>query len=154
MIDRPHITRAEVQQAAVIHITVPRDQIKQVMDAGFVELFAAVAEQGLTPVGPPFAHHLKMDPTMFDFELGVPVAGPVTAVGRVAPGGLPTATVARTVFHGNYDGLGAAWGEFGNWIAAEGHTPAPDLWEVYTTGPETSPDPADWRTELNRPLIV
>lgn len=50
-----------------------------------------------------------------------------------------------------YEGLGAAWGEFGAWIAAQGHTPAPDLWESYVTGPESSPDPATWRTELTQP---
>lgn len=38
-------------------------------------------------------------------------------------------------------------------IAADGHTPAPDFWESYVTGPESNPDPATWRTELNRPLL-
>jgi effector-binding domain-containing protein len=61
--------------------------------------------------------------------------------------------VARTVYHGPYEGLGDAWGEFMEWIEANGHTPAPDLWECYTAGPESNPDPAAWRTELNRPLI-
>jgi effector-binding domain-containing protein len=70
----------------------------------------------------------------------------------VEPGERPAARVARTVYHGPYVGLGPAWGEFGAWIAAEGHTPAPDLWECYLTGPESGPDPSGWRTELNRPL--
>jgi len=39
------------------------------------------------------------------------------------------------------------------WITAEGHSPAPDLWECYVAGPESNPDPANWRTELNRPLV-
>lgn len=39
-----------------------------------------------------------------------------------------------------------------DWIAASGHTPAEDLWERYAAGPESSPDPATWRTELIRPL--
>ena len=56
---------------------------------------------------------------------------------RVGP-----AAVARTV-----------WGEFMTWIDAEGLTPAPGLWEQYVVGPESSPNPADLRTELNRPLI-
>jgi len=60
--------------------------------------------------------------------------------------------VARTVFHGGYEDLGAAWGEFGKWISANGFTPAADLWEVYLAGPESGSDPATWRTELNRPL--
>lgn len=45
--------------------------------------------------------------------------------GRVKPGELPAASkVARTVYHGSYEGLGAAWSE-----------------------------PASWRTELNQPLV-
>jgi effector-binding domain-containing protein len=113
---------------------------------------AAVAAQGIAPVGPWFTHHLRMDPDTFDFEIGVPVATPVAAAGRVKPGRLPAATVARTVYRGRYEGLPAAWGEFMAWVAAQGHTPAADLWEIYVAGPESSPDPADWRTELNRPI--
>jgi effector-binding domain-containing protein len=82
----------------------------------------------------------------------VPVDGPVKAAGRVTPGRLPATTVARTVYRGPYEGLGSAWGQFMAWIAAQGHTPAQDLWEVYAAGPESGPDPAAWRTELNRPL--
>jgi hypothetical protein len=36
----------------------------------------------------------------------------VTPVGRVKAGQLPATTIARTIYHGDYDGLGAAWGEF------------------------------------------
>jgi effector-binding domain-containing protein len=61
--------------------------------------------------------------------------------------------VARVVYRGPYEGLGAAWGEFDAWIAANGHKPGTDLWECYVAGPESSPDPAAWRTELNRPLV-
>lgn len=60
--------------------------------------------------------------------------------------------VAQSVNHGGYEGLAAAWGEFESWIAANGHASAPDRWERYVTGPESSPDPATWRTERNRPI--
>jgi effector-binding domain-containing protein len=82
----------------------------------------------------------------------VPVTAPVAAAGRVKPGQLPATKVARTIYHGPYEGLGAAWGELIAWIAAKGHTPGPDLWECYVAGPESNPDPATFRTELNRPL--
>jgi len=152
MLDTPQITRTATQPAAIIRLTIPREEIRNVMGPGIGELMAAVAAQGVAPAGPVFSHHLRMDPDIFDFEVGVPVSTPVVAAGRVQPGQLPAATVARTVYHGDYEGLGAAWGEFEAWIAAEGHTPAPDLWECYVAGPESSPDPATWRTELNRPL--
>jgi effector-binding domain-containing protein len=152
MIDTPHITQTAAQQTAIIHLTIPREEIRNVMGPGLGELMAAIAAQGIAPAGPWFTHHLRMDPDTFDFEIGVPVTAPVTAAGRMKAGQLPATKVARTIFHGNYEGLGAAWGEFDAWIAAQGHTPGADLWECYVAGPESNPDPATWRTELNRPL--
>jgi effector-binding domain-containing protein len=64
---------------------------------------------------------------------------------------LRAATVARSVYHGDYEGLADAWGELMTWIEARALTPADDLWECYTVGPETCDDPSDRRTELNRP---
>ena len=151
-LDAPKITRTPAQTTAVIRLTIPRTEIQQVMGPGYRELMAALAAQGISPAGPCFSHHFRMDPGIFDFEIGVPVAAPVSAAGRVQPGELPAATVARTVYRGPYEGLPAAWGEFMGWIAAEALTPAADLWEIYVAGPESSPDPANWRTELNRPI--
>jgi hypothetical protein len=42
--------------------------------------------------------------------------------------------------------------EFAGWIKGEGHTPGPNFWERYVAGPESGPNPANWRTELNQPL--
>jgi hypothetical protein len=39
------------------------------------------------------------------------------------------------------------------WIEAQGHSPEADLWEWYVVGPHLSPNPADWRTELSRPVL-
>ena len=152
MLDKPRILRTIAQQAAIIRLTIPRDQIRQVMGPAIQELMAALAAQGVAPAGPRFAHHLNMDLDIFDFEIGVTVTAPVAQAGRVTAGLLAGAMVARAVFHGGYEGLGAAWGEFNAWITAEGHTPGPDFWECYITGPESNSDSRAWRTELNRPL--
>ncbi|MDB5297820.1 MAG: transcriptional regulator, effector-binding domain/component [Phycisphaerales bacterium] len=152
MIDAPQIVQAPARPAAVIHLTIPRSEIQAVMGPAFGEVRAALAAQSVVPAGPWFSHHLRRPSDTFDFEVGVPVAAPVAAVGRVRPGQLPAATVARTVYRGDYGGLGAAWGELLAWAAANGHAAAIDLWESYAAGPESSPDPAAWRTELNLPL--
>ncbi len=152
MLDTPHIARTRTQLTAIIRLTIPRAEIRNVMGPGHRELLAALAAQGIAPAGPWLTHHLRMDPEIFDFEIAVPVTTPISAAGRVQPGQLPAATVARTVYHGPYEGLASAWGEFNAWIAAAGHTPAPDLWECYVAGPESNPDPTTWRTELTRPL--
>ncbi|MDB5349922.1 MAG: transcriptional regulator, effector-binding domain/component [Planctomycetota bacterium] len=153
MIDKPQITQTAAKLTANIRMTVPRGEIQKVMGPGLGELMAAVAAQRIDVAGPWFTHHLRMDPEIFDFEIGVPVSAPVAAAGRVTPSQWPAMTVARTVYQGPYEGLGAAWGEFEAWIKANGHTPAADLWECYVAGPESSPDPADWRTEFTRPLV-
>jgi effector-binding domain-containing protein len=152
MLDTPQIAQTDAQPTAVIRLTIPRDEIQNVMGPGYSELMETIAAQGIAPSGPWYTHHLRMDPATFDFELGVPVSAPVSAAGRVKAGELPAARVARTIYHGGYEGLGDAWAEFGAWITAQGHTPAANLWERYVAGPEASPDPASWRTELNRPL--
>lgn len=153
MIDTPRITQTSGLLTAFIHLTIPRKEIRHVMGPGLDEVKAAITAQGIATAGPWFTHHLKMDPAIFDFEICVPVTGPIDPVGRVMPGQWPVTTVARTVFHGDYEGLGAAWGEFDAWVAKKGYMPRPDLWECYVAGPESSPDPSNWRTELNRPLV-
>jgi effector-binding domain-containing protein len=152
MLDTPQITQTAAQLTAVIRLTIPREEIRNVMGLGIGELMTAVAVQGIATAGPWFTHHLRMDPDTFDFEIGVPVTAPVAAAGRMKPGRWPATMVARTVYHGAYEGLGAAWRGLDAWIAANGHTACPDLWECYVAGPESSPDPAAWRTELNRPV--
>jgi effector-binding domain-containing protein len=59
----------------------------------------------------------------------------------------------RAIYQGPYEKLYAAWSEVEAWMKAEGLQGAPDLWESYVSGPESSPDPSTWRTELNRPLV-
>ena len=153
MIDTPRIIQTTSRLAAILRLTIPRSEIQSVMGPGFGEVMAAVKAQGSAPSGPWFTHHLKMDPAIFDFEICVPISAPIAAVGRVACGEMPAVRVARTIHHGPYDGLGAAWSAFDKWIVANGHVAGPDLYECYLAGPESSSNPADWRTELSRPLI-
>jgi effector-binding domain-containing protein len=153
VLEEPRIVETVAQPAAVIRYKIPRERIREAMDEAFRELPEALRAQGVDPAGPPFSHHFKMDPGTFDFETGFPVSQPIEPSGRMENGELPARTVARTVYHGDFSGLGDAWGEFDEWVATQGHAPAEELWEVYLVGPETSPKPEDWRTELDRPLV-
>lgn len=152
-IDPPEITETTEQRAAVIHVEIPRGQMQEAFSSAVHELMGVLEDRGIDPLGPVFAHHLEIDPEVFDFEVGVPVAEEVDEEGRVKPGRLPAATVARTVYRGAYHGLPDAWKEFSAWIEENGHTPGPDAWERYVVHPDSSPDPSAWRTELNRPLV-
>ena len=147
------IVQSEAQPAAVIHITVARDKIQEVMGPAIMETMNAASAQGVGPIGPVFAHHFGMTPGIFNFEVGVPVSAPVISVGRVKQSELPAAKVARTVYTGSYEGLGDAWGDFIDMIEAQGLTRAPNLWERYLTDPSTTPNPDDYQTELNHPIL-
>jgi hypothetical protein len=57
--------------------------------------------------------------------------------------------VARTIYTGPFGRLPAAWAEFNEWIALQGHTPGDDVFERLLSDP-----PARSRLELNRPLIL
>lgn len=149
----PHITHVDARQTAVIHLAIPRSEMRSAMGPAIAELMAAVKLQGAGPAGPWFSHHLSMHADTVDVDIGVPVSAPVAAAGRVRPGSLPAVRVARVVWTGDYNGLPDGWAGFLDWVAAHRFPTAPGLWEVYLKGPESDPDPASWRTELNKPLI-
>ena len=158
MIDAPQITGSQPLIAAVVHLQCPRHEIKNLAGPAIREIHAVLNSQGQTPQGPMFMHHLTMSSAEFDVEVGFPVAAPIAAQGRVRPGRLPAARVARTIYHGPYEGLHGAWDAFGKRLERDGLvdrkllTPIRTLWERYLVGPETTPDTSQWRTELNLPL--
>lgn len=153
MIDAPQITESHEQLAAVIHLQIARDDIQDAMAHAMRELISTIAAQGIAMAGPVFSHHFQILPTGWDLEVGVPVKTPVAAIGRVRPGKLPATRIARTNYHGPYEGLGAAWGQFRMQLSSQGHVAAKDLWEVYVVGPESNLGPEGWCTELNQPLL-
>jgi effector-binding domain-containing protein len=149
MTTTPQIVTTVDQPYAALHVTVARDQIQKVMGPSIQQVYAAVAAQGLSPTGAWFTHHLRRPAATFDFEVCVPVGTRFESTGEIEGKTWPAMTVAQTELRGNYDKLGAAWGEFVAWTEQQGLSMAPDLWEVYRIGPESSNNPDDWRTELN-----
>ncbi len=152
MISTPEITALPAVQTAFIPLRIPREKMPEVMGPAVGELLAALQAQGLQPAGPLFCHHHRLEAGVFDFALSFPVSGQLQAQGRVQAGLLPATTAARTVYSGAYEGLPQAWAEFMRWLEAGGHKLGEDFLEVYLQGPAQSSNPADWRTELRRPL--
>jgi effector-binding domain-containing protein len=153
MIEPIRMIRTIPQLTALIPIKIPSQEVRKIMGPGLAELKAAVAAQGIAIVGPWFTHHLRNPGEIFDFEIGLPVAAPVAPVGRVRAGQWPAMDVAQTIYHGGYESLGSAWGQFMEAVKAAGCAAADGLYESYVVGPEASADPASWRTQLNKPLI-
>ena len=153
MIEPLRVLQTTPQLVAFIPIQVPSEDIRKVMGPGLAELRAAVAAQNVAIVGPWFTHHVRNPSDVFDFEICLPIATPVAPENRMKPGQWPAMKVAQTTYHGGYESLGAAWGEFMGMIKAAGHKTADGLYESYAVGPEASADPGAWRTVLSKPLI-
>jgi len=103
-LDTPQIIDLDLQLAAIIRLTIPRSEIQSVKGPAIGEILATIAARGLAPAGPIFSHPLGMAPAIFDFEVGVPVASPVTPTGRVQSETLWAAKVAETVCRGSTKG--------------------------------------------------
>ena len=153
MIEPLRVIKTAPQLTAFIPIRVPREEIGKVMGSGLAELKAAVAAQNIAVVGPWFTHHVRNPGEVFDFEICLPVAAAVAPANRVKAGQWPAMNIAQTTYHGGYEGLGAAWGEFIGVIRAAGHKTADGLYESYAVGPELSSDPLAWRTVLSKELL-
>ena len=69
MLATPEIIQTNAQAAAVIRLTIPRSEMMKVFGPAVGDLMTTLAAQGVEPVGAVFAHHLKMNPDTFDFEL-------------------------------------------------------------------------------------
>ena len=152
MIDTPQISTTTEHPTAVIRFNIPRSDIQSVMGPAIKEVMSVVRTQRIGLAGPVFAYHHRMDPALFDFEVGVPVTTAVRGEGRVVPSRLPALRAARTIYRGPHEGLGAAWTEFNAWLEAEKLQTRGELWECYARGPESGSDSATWVTELVRPL--
>src|SRR5437870_3440846 len=115
MIDTPEVTELPVRHTAVIRTKIPRSEVQNFMGAAFSELRKTVESQGRRRQGAWFARHFRIDPEFFDMEVGTIVDSPVVKEGRVEPGDLPGKKVARTVYHGSYEGLPEAWSQLETW---------------------------------------
>ena len=152
MIDTPVKVSTEKQATAAIRLKMPRADIQKVMEPAIHELMGALVAQGIAPAGPLSSYHFRIDTAYFDFEICIPVSKPVIPAGRVINSALPAVTVMRTNYHGPYENLGEAWGQFHAAIGTDKGCESGGLWECYVKGPESSPDPAQWITELNQPV--
>ena len=122
------------------------------------ETFGWLAQRGIAPDGPPFMRFdvINMEALM-EIESGVPVAQAVQGDERVRAGELPAGRYASLVYTGVANGI-AANGVLIEWAAAQGlawdrfDAPGGDgfvsRYETFLTGPDESPDPADWDSEV------
>jgi effector-binding domain-containing protein len=159
MSHEPQIQARAAQHYAAIPATVAMDGISAAVDDAFPELFGWLAGQGIAPAGPPLIRYLVIDMAgELQIELGVPVAAPVTASGRIQPGVLPEGRYAVLRHTGPYDGLVESNTALQRWAAEHGiefdasAAGEASTWrgraEHYLTDPSQEPDPAKWETDV------
>ena len=134
------------------------EHIGEDIGAGLAELYSEVEVAGLHPAGSPEVTYL--DPPEpgrpMNVDLGVPV---LPGAGRATPGGAARVVgrhsrpVARTIHHGDYTGLRAAYEALEEWIFGHGYRSAGPPTETYLAGPDSEPDPAGYRTEVSIPVV-
>jgi effector-binding domain-containing protein len=159
MSPQPQIEVRAAQHYAAIPATVPMDGIGAAVDEAYPELFGWLASQGIPPAGPPFIRYLVIDMAReLRLELGVPVAAPIAASGRIQPGTLPAGRYVVLRHTGPYDGLVASNAALQQWAASHGvEFDASEAGEVstwrgraehYLTDPSKEPDPARWEVDV------
>jgi effector-binding domain-containing protein len=143
------IRELEPQVVAIKTATTDPAGLAGVIDKTFPALFGELASRGVEPIGAPIVRYLKTGEEM-EVELGVPIPSDTTPAVKstMLPGG-PTAVY---VYIGAYDGLPAAWEQFGQWVQRQGRERSGPFWEVYVTDSRREPDPAQRLTELYMPL--
>ena len=107
------------------------------------EVYAFVRGGGTTQTG----HNIMLyRDDVPNVEVGVQVAGPFAASGRVIPSELPAGRVATTVHRGAYDGLAAAHAAVHAWCVAHEHSLTGTRWEIYG---DWRDDPRELETEIS-----
>lgn len=119
----------------------------------FGELFGQLRILGVAPSGPPLVIYHEFGPTDIDAEVCVPIGQDVTATGTARTRVLPAATVARTLHVGPYEELGGAYEALNAWVAQQELSIAGPVQERYLNGPGDVASPAEYRTEIELPVV-
>ena len=129
------------------------------MQEPFAQLFAAVAETGLSPAGPPMGRFdLNLsDPDDADYEVAVPITlgahgtMPKNAQ-HVRSGTLPAHFALVTTHEGPYTEIGAGYAALTKELNSLGYAVTGPASEVYLVGSDSGAAPADFVTEVRLPV--
>ena len=157
MSDQPRIVARAAQPYVALTERVSPDQLADVIDHGFAEVFGWLAvHDGVSAAGAPLIRYIEVDmAASLLIDLAVPVEGTPPPDERVRAGLLPAGDYVTLLFRGHYDGLVAANAAVQQWGEQHGvrwAMDSPTVWrariEQYLTDPREEPDPAQWETEI------
>ena len=128
-------------------------EIPTFLQGAFTELFGRLGLLGVQPAGHPFVIYHAFGPSDMDAEVCVPIAQPGTATGRITSRRLPGETVVGTLHVGPYEELGGAYRALTEWIAGNGLEASGPVRERYLNRPGDGVGPAEFRTEVEIPVV-
>ena len=124
----PTKIRTEARPTATIRLNISQAEMMKAFGPAVQEVASVLSAQGIAPIGSAFAHHFRMTPGRFDFEVGFVTPTSVQQAGRVQPGQWPGGTHAHAIYFGPHEGLCMAWGEFATWMKSNAAAQAEDLY--------------------------
>ena len=148
-------TRETVTQPIVsVRGHTPMSDMPGFFGRAYGEIYGLIGSLGVRPVGGPISiyHDPEFREDDIDVEVAVPVSEPVEGTGRVVGGTLAGGTVAFTLHVGPFDEVGNAYTALADWAQTHGHEMAGPPRECYLTDPATTPNPAEYRTEIIWPI--
>jgi DNA-binding transcriptional MerR regulator len=119
------------------------------------ELQATLAAQDIRPAGPGggiFSSELFAD-ERGQATIFLPCAGPVRAMGRVAPQVIPAAELATTVHEGPHSGIDRAYGALATYVTEHALAVDGPIREYYLVGRIDTADESQWSTEIGWPIF-
>jgi AraC family transcriptional regulator len=142
----------EPKTALVIRAKCKRDEIAATLGQCLPRVFAWCSQHGVPFAGPPFTRYLPSGPGLISLEAGLTIAVPSKGEGDIVATELPGGAAAVAIHAGSYDTLGETHAAVEQWLDANKLESGGAPWETYLTDPGTTPDPAQWRTEVVYPL--
>lgn len=147
------IQEVVAQPVAAVRMVIPWGQLGEVLGSTFGEIAMHLAASEAPMAGAPVVLYYGMDATTneegnAELEIAIPVVAPILEGERVKNSTVPAGTAVTTIHMGPYHEISKAYQAIQAWLQEHGHQSAGSAWEVYMTDPESTPDPADYRTDV------
>lgn len=129
------------------------DELSQKMQKMLPEILVYAEENTIKMAGTPFVNYHKWDleNNAVMFSCCIPTSEKIISTeSNILTGHIPPFKAVKTTLNGNYKYLEKAWAKAMAYIPENGLEALEDgpTLEVYSTDPSTTPNPADWVTEI------
>lgn len=140
--------------AMVIPVSGTMPEVAEQMQKKFPLLMEGIANQGLEPNGPPFAHYLDYDEEsgISNVLLAVPVTRKGVPDGEMRPRFYEAIEAVAATHYGKYEYFPESYGALTAYAAANDLELSGEAFEVYLATMMESPNPMEWKTMIAFPL--